>query len=362
MSPASEPSAEPSAQPLATTRSAAVARAVRAGEDSEQLQRLVRTAARVLHVPVVMVSFVAADREIIEAAVGLPEPWASLRSTPLSHSLCAQVVRLDGPVVLFDARTHPTYREHAAVVEMGAGAYAGYPLRHGGHTLGAFCAADFVPRQWSAGDLQLLEDLAAAVSGELGLRIALQELQDSHAQLRGQVAELREQSRTDPLTGVANRRRFDERLAEEVARLQRQPAPLSLVLVDVDRFEEVDGTAGRTAGHRAGDAVLAEVAARARAVLRRTDLVARLGGAEFAVLLPDADATAADRSAQRVRRAVRERPVAGLAVTVTTGTATYVPSRGVEQFLADADAALHEAGSSPSAGATGTGDGDGDGT
>ncbi|WP_432503094.1 sensor domain-containing diguanylate cyclase [Kineococcus arenarius] len=334
------PAPGPSAGPLATTRSAAVARAVRAGEDSEQLQRLVRTAARVLHVPVVMVSFVAADREIIEAAVGLPEPWASLRSTPLSHSLCAQVVRLDGPVVLFDARTDPAYREHAAVVEMGAGAYAGYPLRHGGHALGAFCAADFVPRQWSAGDLQLLEDLAAAVSGELGLRIALQELQDSHEQLRGVVAELREQSRTDALTGVANRRRFDERLAEEVARLQRRPGSLALVLVDVDR----PGEAGGTAGHRAGDEVLAEVAARARSVLRGTDLVARLGGDQLAVLLPDADAAAAARAARRVRRVVRERPVAGAAITVTTGTAAYVPSRGVEQFLADADAALHETG------------------
>ncbi|WP_432533943.1 sensor domain-containing diguanylate cyclase [Kineococcus arenarius] len=338
------PAHGPSAGPLATTRSAAVARAVRAGEDSEQLQRLVRTAARVLHVPVAMVSFVAADREIIEAAVGLPEPWASLRSTPLSHSLCAQVVRLDGPVVLFDARLHPTYREHAAVVEMGAGAYAGYPLRHGGHTLGAFCAADFVPRQWSAGDLQLLEDLAAAVSGELGLRIALHELQDSHEQLRGVVAQLREQSGTDSLTGVANRRRFDERLAEEVARLQRRPGSLALVLVDVDRPGEVDGTAGHEVGDEVGDEVLAEVAARARSVLRGTDLVARLGGDELAVLLPDADAAAATRAARRVRRAVRERPAAGAAITVTTGTATYVPSRGIEQFLADADAALHETG------------------
>jgi len=162
----------PAVPPREAARRATVALAVRAGRDSPRLQRLVRRASRELRVPVAMVSFVTADREVVEAAVGLPEPWATLRSTPLSHSLCAQVVRHGGPVVLFDARQDPDHRRHAAVVEMGAGAYAGYPLRVAGHALGAFCAADFVPRQWSADDLQLLEDLAAEAGAELGLRIA----------------------------------------------------------------------------------------------------------------------------------------------------------------------------------------------
>ncbi|WP_167587480.1 sensor domain-containing diguanylate cyclase [Kineococcus rubinsiae] len=325
------------AEPFAAARRAAVAQAVRAGEDSPGLQRLVRTAARVLHVPVAMVSLIAADREIIQASVGLPEPWASLRHTPLSHSLCAQVVRLGGPVILFDARSDETYREHAAVVEMGAGAYAGYPLEHHGHTLGAFCAADFGPRRWSGGDLQLLEDFAALASGELTLRIGLQELQESGRQLEERHARLLAQSSRDVLTGVANRRRFDERLGEEVARLQRHPGDLALVLVRVDGLRELDDRAGRPAR----DAVLAEVAARTRSVLRRrTDLIARLGD-EFAVLLPGAGARDGEDMARRVRDVVAQRPVAGEAVTVSTGTATYLPSRGATQFYADADAALH---------------------
>ncbi|WP_432521039.1 diguanylate cyclase domain-containing protein [Kineococcus sp. SYSU DK006] len=323
----------------ATARREALEQAVRAGQDSDGLQRLVRMAARVLHVPVAMVSFVAADREIIQAAVGLPEPWASLRSTPLSHSLCAQVVRLRGPVILFDARTDPTYRRHAAVVEMGAGAYAGYPLHHEEHTLGAFCAADFVPRAWSSHDLQLLEDLAAAASDELSLRIALQELQDSRERLQQLAAQLRTQSRTDALTGVANRRRFEERLAEEIARLHRHPGELALVLIDVDDFKQVNDSAG----HQAGDTVLVEIAARTSGALRRTDLLARMGGDEFAVLLPGAGATDAAQLAQRVRRTVAARPIADLAITVSTGTAAYLPSRGPDQFYADADAALYEA-------------------
>jgi len=171
MTPMSSPG-RPAVPPLEAARRAAVEQAVRAGRDSPRLQQLVRRAARELDVPVAMVSFITGDREVVDAAVGLPEPWASLRSTPLSHSLCAQVVRHGGPVVLFDARLDPAYRGHAAVLEMGAGAYAGYPLRVGGHVLGAFCAADFVPRQWSGDDLQLLEDLAAAAAAELGLRLA----------------------------------------------------------------------------------------------------------------------------------------------------------------------------------------------
>ncbi|WP_308220220.1 sensor domain-containing diguanylate cyclase [Kineococcus sp. TRM81007] len=332
------PSAEPPRGPLAELeRLAAVRGAVRAAEDSDGLQRLVRMAARVLRVPVAMVSFIAADQEVVQAAVGLPEPWASLRSTPLSHSLCAQVVHLDGPVVLFDARVDPAYREHAAVVEMGAGAYAGYPLRYGEHTLGAFCAADFVPRQWSEDDLLLLEDLAAVVSTKLALRMTVRELQESRAQLHDLTRRLHEQSRTDPLTGAANRRRFQERLAEETARCERHPAPLALTLIDVDSFKRINDVAG----HQAGDAVLAEIAARVQDTLRRTDLLARTGGDEFAVLLPDTDLPAAEHLAQRVRHVVREQPIDGWDVTVTTGTAAYRPERGVEGLYADADAALY---------------------
>jgi GAF domain-containing protein len=161
----------PPPPPREVARRAAVEQVVGSARGSRGLQRLVRTAARELHVPVAMVSLITADRGLDDLAVGLPEPWATLRSTPLSHSLCAQVVRHDGPVVLFDARVDPAYRRHAAVLEMGAGAYAGYPLRVGGHVLGAFCAADFVPRQWSGDDLQRLEELAAQAGEQLGRRL-----------------------------------------------------------------------------------------------------------------------------------------------------------------------------------------------
>ncbi len=308
---------------------------MRAAGEGEGLDRLVRLAARVLRVPVAMVSFITGDREVIRAAVGLPEPWASQRWTPLSHSLCAQVVDQEGPVVLFDARTDPAYRAHAAVVEMGAGAYAGFPLRHGEHVLGAFCAADVVPRRWSEDDLQLLEDLAAAVSVELSLRVALEELEAVRSRERELARRLREGSRTDPVTGAADRRALDERLAEETARLARRPGELALVLLEVDGFARVTGIAGR----RTADAVLAEVAARLHVALRRTDLLARTGDHEFAVVLPGTGARAAEELAQRLGHLVAEEPVAGWDVTVTTATAVHHPDRGADGLLADAAAA-----------------------
>ncbi|WP_432565088.1 sensor domain-containing diguanylate cyclase [Kineococcus sp. SYSU DK003] len=344
------PPAPRSPGPLAEAeRLAAVSDAVRVADVTDVadgLQRLVRMAARVLHVPVAMVSFIAADQEVIQAAVGLPEPWATLRTTPLTHSLCVQVVRGDGPVVLFDARQDPTYRQHAAVLEMGAGAYAGYPLRHGEHTLGAFCAADFQPRQWSTEDLLLLEDLSAVVSTELTLHITVRALEDVRGQVQELTRRLHQQSRTDALTGTADRRRLEEALAEHGARVQRHGGHLAMTLVDVDDFQRVNDVAGRGVG----DGVLAEVAARLQVSLRVSDLLARLGGDEFVVLLPDTDLEAAGHLAERLEQVVADGPIAGWAVTVTTGTAEYRPDRGVEQLYADADAALRTGRSARSGG------------
>jgi len=150
-------------------------------------------------------------------------------------------------------------------------------------------------------------------------------------------------SRRDALTGLANRRAFDEELAREVARSARTGEPLAVVVLDLDRFKAVnDGH-----GHPAGDAVLREVAARAGATLRRGDLAARIGGEEFALLLPGADLAGAVELAGRVRAAVAARPIpaaaALLMVTVSLGCAALAPGEAPEALVARADARLYEA-------------------
>lgn len=150
-------------------------------------------------------------------------------------------------------------------------------------------------------------------------------------------------AREDALTRLPNRRAFDEALAREVARAERSGAPLCALALDVDRFKRVNDLHG----HAAGDAVLAAVAGRAAAALRAGDLLARVGGEEFAALLPGADLDAAADIAERIRAAVGGAPVdaAGrpLAVTVSVGCARLEPGEGGPGLLARADARLYAA-------------------
>jgi len=165
--------------------------------------------------------------------------------------------------------------------------------------------------------------------------------------LKAANAELTQLSATDALTGLANRRRFDQALAAEWGRACRGGQPLSLVLLDADCFKAYNDLYG----HPAGDGVLKTAASCIRAGLDRpADLAARYGGEEFAVLLPDTDIHGAVAVAERIRRAVETSGVPHAAapsgfVSVSLGVASVVPSdRHPATLLVDhADAALYRA-------------------
>jgi diguanylate cyclase (GGDEF)-like protein/PAS domain S-box-containing protein len=136
--------------------------------------RLTALAARVLRAPVALVSLVDADRQYFTSCLGLPEPWASARETPLSHSICQHVVASAGPISIADARADPRVCSSGAVSELGVVAYLGVPLvAPTGHTLGSFCVIDTVPRAWTPDDVDILTTLAAAVMSEIALRDAV---------------------------------------------------------------------------------------------------------------------------------------------------------------------------------------------
>ena len=140
----------------------------------------------------------------------------------------------------------------------------------------------------------------------------------------------------DSLTGAANRRGFMDRLAQA----QQQQALLSLVMIDIDHFKRINDRHG----HAAGDGVLREVAARLRRQMRGADLLGRLGGEEFALLLPATDLAGALAQAELARQALRREPmvIAGT-VTASFGVAQWDGSESAADWLHRADLALYQA-------------------
>jgi diguanylate cyclase (GGDEF)-like protein len=148
----------------------------------------------------------------------------------------------------------------------------------------------------------------------------------------------------DPLSGLFNRRMFDAVAGIELSRARRQRSALTLVLIDIDHFKAVNDRHG----HAAGDAVLVAVARHLKALMRREDLLARFGGEEFALLLPQLPPAATLRQAERLREAIERLDVevngAVIKVTVSIGIATVGPGEpSIEAALAAADAALYRA-------------------
>lgn len=160
---------------------------------------------------------------------------------------------------------------------------------------------------------------------------------------REAIESLRRAVSTDHLTGLANRRAFFEAAQIETARCRRQGLPLAVVVFDADHFKAVnDGH-----GHAAGDRVLRHLASTLAASFREVDVVARLGGEEFVVLMPGAGAREAEAAAQRACELLRRQPAdlggSAISCTMSAGYATLQPDDDVDGLLQRADAALYAA-------------------
>ncbi len=167
-----EQSRKSEADPIGGTQPQALRWAGLSAASDTEMDRFARLVSRVLGVPVAFVSLVGKNQQILPGLFGLPEPWAGSRALPLSHPLCRYVVSSGQPVVVPDARVDGRLRTNPAIEDLGVVAYAGMPLTDGdGLVLGSLCAVDHEPRTWSEGELCDLEDLAAACSAELRLRV-----------------------------------------------------------------------------------------------------------------------------------------------------------------------------------------------
>lgn len=151
-------------------------------------------------------------------------------------------------------------------------------------------------------------------------------------------ADLLARAGADPLTGLANHRVFHERLAGEVSRARRYGEPLALVLIDVDHFKQINDSMG----HLVGDRLLVEVADRLREVARSEDVLARIGGDEFALLLPHTGEVEAYAAVERARRAVAlGHAVDGLRVSLSAGICDLATAHDADSIFRFADGALY---------------------
>ena len=186
--------------------------------------------------------------------------------------------------------------------------------------------------EFDIAELEMLQTQVLALNAQLA---------DSQRNLARQQRTLRDLTLTDPLTGLANRRRLDEFLDAEQQRLRRHPGAMTVIMADIDHFKRVNDVHG----HATGDAVLRQFAQLLRDSVRKVDLVARLGGEEFIVVLSMTDLGGAMACAEmlRERTAAQEFQALNSTLSASFGVAQLSAGEDTDQLIARADAALYRA-------------------
>jgi diguanylate cyclase (GGDEF)-like protein len=266
------------------------------------------------------VTLIDSDKQVLKATRGL-----STTETPRAHALCDYTIRQYGPFAVNDARLDPRFADNPMVT--GAPhirSYLGVPLTTpDGYNVGSLCAVDDEPRQFDRTHGEIMKKLAEIVVEQF---------------------ELQQIAKQDSMTGALTRRGFFSEVEKELLRAGRYGRPSALVVIDVDHFKAINDRYG----HPAGDAVLVSIANACMATMRRSDIFGRIGGEEFALLLPETEADEARDAAERIRQMVQSTivQVGGVEVraTVSLGVAPVpAPGETTATWFSEADIALYEA-------------------
>ena len=310
-----------------------IASATAAAEDLDRLlETIARELARLFPVDAAAVAF--AEDEAVMTTEVVRRAGAAKRNAarlPLddSHHM-GWIVTRGRPLWRNDIGMEMRFNE--SLPRAGMHSDLAIPLRSRGQVTGAFRVACRRRHAYEPEDFEILKRLADLMSVAVENQRLLQAT--------------RRMAEVDGLTGISNRRHFQETIVRETERAHATGRPLALLMMDVDHFKRVNDTWG----HPAGDAVLRHVAHTVGRLLRRTDLVARYGGEEFAALLPGADAGAAARVAENLRAEVEKTPLPlahpgpPLAVTISLGVAAFPEDAPhVPGLVEAADRALYRA-------------------
>ncbi len=312
---------------------------------------LVAIAAAICGVGHGMVSLVDSERQWFKAALGIAED-----STARDMSFCAHAI-LDSHqlMVVADATLDERFQDNPLVTaDDGIRFYAGAPLvTPDGHAIGTLCVFDSTPRQLDDSQRSALHALSRQVTHLLELRRANnllnlhirdrawyeEQLHVYHEQLESRNADLAEQTRTDPLTDLPNRRAFAAALETAIQKSIASGLPLSVAVLDIDHFKLVNDLHG----HSEGDRVLVELASVLKAQFSGGGMAARHGGEEFVMLFPGATRQQASLQCEFLRQAVSVLPV-GIPLTVSIGVAQLRPhADDTSSILERADEALYVA-------------------
>jgi len=274
----------------------------------------------VLEVPIAAVTLVDDQRQWFKSRKGI-----CADETARDVSFCTHTIQDRAPMIVPDARDDPRFATNPLVTDApNIRSYLGAPLETpDGYNIGALCAIDTQPRAFDESQAAILSNFAKLVVDEL---------------------ELRQIASSDSLTGVLTRRGWLEAAKAELERARRYDRPASVAMFDIDHFKRINDTHG----HPAGDAVLKAVARTAGSVLRENDVLGRLGGEEFAVLLPETAEGRALDCAERIRAAIAAATIpteaATIGVTASFGLCELRPDvADAEAWLARADDALYAA-------------------
>jgi diguanylate cyclase (GGDEF)-like protein len=292
-----------------------------------------------------------------------------VRTKPLAAGLFGYVAQHAKAVLIEDWNAAPDeLARQAEITEKRTGSVIIVPLIQDGAVIGLLSVQHTASGIYSEADLNLMRQLAEQVAAAIADARAFEDLEDYRQRLELRVTErtheleranqdkerlinaLRERSRSleresqeDPLTGIANRRRFDQRLGTEIELARTLGMPLTLAIADMDHFKIVNDRLG----HAVGDEVLRQSSALMARLSRANDLVARLGGEEFALILPGMERVAAVEFCERLRRAVERHDwgdvADGLEVTLSIGLSHWDGKADAGELLRAADANLYRA-------------------
>ncbi|MDP9292527.1 MAG: GAF domain-containing sensor histidine kinase [Verrucomicrobiota bacterium] len=247
--------------------------------------RLARLASLTLHAPVALVTLVDSHRQFFKSCLGLPEPWATVRETPLKNSFCKHVVATGEPLVVRDSRLDARLRNNPAIEEIGVVAYLGLPLfSPDGFAVGTLCVIDRRPRMWTEEQIEILKALARLVMTEIELRWEIKSRQHAEELLARANSDLEE--RVAKRTAELNRshkmlRKLGARLEgareEEARRISRElhdglGQALTRLKMDVARLDKVFA-AKKPVGESAARAHFAQIAS---AIDETIDLVRKI--------------------------------------------------------------------------------------